>query len=94
LDRCVDGDTADLLIDLGFHVTAKIRVRLLGVDTPERGEAMYKEATDTLRGLIEEVADEDGHFPVETHKTGKYGRWLAAIPGVTDKMAELWPYNY
>lgn len=33
--RVVDGDTLDLLIDLGFGVLHKTRVRLHGVNTPE-----------------------------------------------------------
>ena len=37
LIKCVDGDTADFLVDLGFKVFKEIRTRFLGVDTPERG---------------------------------------------------------
>jgi micrococcal nuclease len=33
--RVVDGDTVDILIDLGFDLTKKERVRLAGIDTPE-----------------------------------------------------------
>ena len=33
--RVVDGDTIDILIDLGFDLTKKERVRLAGIDTPE-----------------------------------------------------------
>ena len=33
--RVVDGDTLDLDIDLGFHITLSERVRLMGIDTPE-----------------------------------------------------------
>lgn len=33
--RVVDGDTLDVVIDLGYHLTAKQRLRLLWVDTPE-----------------------------------------------------------
>ena len=33
--RVVDGDTLDLDIDLGFHITLRERVRLMGIDTPE-----------------------------------------------------------
>lgn len=35
LDRVVDGDTIDVILDLGFNVKMKERVRLSGVDTPE-----------------------------------------------------------
>ena len=33
--RVVDGDTVDLLIDLGFSTLIKERVRMAGIDTPE-----------------------------------------------------------
>ena len=33
--KVVDGDTIDILIDLGFDLTKKERVRLAGIDTPE-----------------------------------------------------------
>ena len=40
--RIVDGDTLD---------TTQGRLRLFGVDTPERGERCFREATDRLSGL-------------------------------------------
>ena len=33
--KVVDGDTVDIIIDLGFGLTKKERVRLVGIDTPE-----------------------------------------------------------
>ena len=93
LIRCVDGDTADLEIDLGFYLTARIRGRLLGVDTPERGQPDYKRATAMLENLIGTQADEEGYFTVQTGKTGKYGRWLVDIKGVNIVLAEKWPYG-
>ena len=35
VDRVVDGDTVDVIIDLGFDLTKKERVRLAGIDTLE-----------------------------------------------------------
>ena len=35
IEKIVDGDTIDALIDLGFDVMSRQRVRLLGIDTPE-----------------------------------------------------------
>ena len=93
LVRCVDGDTADLDIDLGFYLTARIRCRLLGVDTPERGKPDYKRATAMLENLIAIQSDEEGYFTVLTGKTGKYGRWLVNIDGVNSVLAEKWPYG-
>ena len=93
LIRCVDGDTADLEVDLGFKVFAKIRARLLGVDTPERGKPHYLKATLMLESLIESEADPDGYITIKTHKTGKYGRWLVDIDNVNSALAETWPYE-
>ena len=36
INRVVDGDTIDVTIDLGFDLTKKERVRIAGVDTPEK----------------------------------------------------------
>ncbi len=43
VQRVIDGDTFD---------TPSSRVRLFGVDTPERGKACFKEATNRLRSLV------------------------------------------
>lgn len=76
LDRVVDGDTVDLIIDLGFHVFTKQRIRLSHVDTPERGEDNYEEATAFVKNWFEDNNDE---CIITTNKTGKYGRWLAWV---------------
>ena len=93
LVRCIDGDTIDVEIDLGFYLTAKIRGRLTGIDTPERGQAEFKEATIILENLIRDQEDEEGYFELITGKTGKYGRWLATIHDVNSVLAKKWPYK-
>ena len=35
VDRVVDGDTIDVILDLGFDILYRSRVRLYGIDTPE-----------------------------------------------------------
>ena len=79
LVRCVDGDTMDVDVDLGFHLTARIRCRLLGVNTPERGRPDFARATLMLENLLQSQADEEGFFVMRTGKTGKFGRWLAEV---------------
>jgi len=65
--RVVDGDTLDVLIAGNKH-----RVRLFGVDTPERGERCYQEAMDrTLELSGDSVLLEAG-----PRKEDKYGRLL------------------
>ena len=65
VDRVIDGDTLDLVNGA--------RVRLYGIDTPERGEPCYAEATDRLRQLAgATVRLESG-----PRATDSYGRRLA-----------------
>ena len=44
VDRVVDGDTVDVIIDLGFDLTKKERVRLAGIDTPESRTRDFRES--------------------------------------------------
>jgi endonuclease YncB( thermonuclease family) len=74
--RVVDGDTLDLRVDLGFHMTAELRFRLLGTDTPERHEAGWHECTEATRAW---VAAHAGTLRAETHKADSFGRWLALV---------------
>jgi endonuclease YncB( thermonuclease family) len=76
-----DGDTMTVDIDLGFSVVLRnIKLRLLGIDTPElRGgteitKSYAREARDYVRErcLGKEIY-------VQSHKKGKYGRYLATI---------------
>ena len=52
--RVVDGDTFEADVDLGFYVTLRVKVRLHNVDTPERGEVGWREASAALREFITE----------------------------------------
>ena len=91
--RAVDGDTVDFDVDLGFYISTRIRTRLLGVDTPEKGHQDFAKATNILIDLLNEQKDEEGYVIIETQKTGKYGRWLVDIPGVNESLAKVWPYE-
>ena len=62
VDRVVDGDTVDFIVDLGFSVKIKIRGRLAGVDTPERGQPDFLTATSKCRDLLNQARDS---FPYE-----------------------------
>jgi micrococcal nuclease len=47
--RVVDGDTVDLILDLGFNILYKQRIRLLGIDTPE---SRTSDVTEKIYGTI------------------------------------------
>mgnify|MGYP003630811702 FL=1 len=94
VDRVVDGDTVDFIVDLGFSVQMKIRGRFAGVDTPERGQQDFRLATNKCRDLLNQARDSfpyEGKVIIKTNKTGKYGRWIVHIQGVTDELARIWP---
>ena len=69
----VDGDTCDILLDLGYSVKIKTRFRLASINTPERGQPGWQEATDFLRGFV------GVPVIVQSTKLDKYGRFLAEI---------------
>lgn len=74
----VDGDTID--VELG---DVRVRVRLLGIDTPERGQPGYKEAADSLRRLAQDRAVRlerpIGANGKPERDTDKYGRLLRQV---------------
>ena len=79
----VDGDTVDLMIDLGFNIHHKIRVRLYGVNTPE---SRTKDLKEKELGLKAKQFTKDwltSHKWVYVNtipdKNDKYGRILAKI---------------
>ena len=85
IDRVLDGDTIDVTIDLGFDLYKKERVRIAGVDTPEKRtrnleeKALGIDATNWLKKALEDVLAGDDELIVRTELvggTGKYGRLL------------------
>ena len=85
INRVVDGDTIDVTIDLGFDLYKKERVRVAGVDTPEKRtrdkeeKALGIDATNWLKEKLESTLRGDSELSVRTELVGgvgKYGRLL------------------
>jgi len=82
LMRVVDGDTADAMIDLGFNVWVKQRLRFKGVDTWEK---RTRNKAEKVKGIAaseftkEHLEKNDGIFTIQSYGVGKYGRVLAEI---------------
>ncbi len=81
----MDGDTIDVLIDLGFDLYKKERVRIAGVDTPEKRtrdleeKALGLDATYWMKDKLTETIKGDEELIIRTELkggTGKYGRLL------------------
>jgi micrococcal nuclease len=76
----VDGDTVDIEVDLGFRVYQEMRVRLAGIDTPEKNASdveVRAEAMKAKQRAMELVLGK--RLLVETFKVDKYGRYLAKV---------------
>ena len=83
--KVVDGDTIDVIIDLGFDLYKKERVRVAGVDTPEKRTRNLEEkelgidATNWLKDQLESAIDGEDDLVIRTEIDGgfgKYGRLL------------------
>ena len=95
VSRVVDGDTVDGVIDLGFGISLKERIRLIGIDTPEirlqksikdsEERAAEKEkglkAKARLKALLKEGSEQPEGLYIKTflNKKGKHGRILGDI---------------
>ena len=85
INKVLDGDTIDVTIDLGFDLYKKERVRIAGVDTPEKRtrdleeKALGIDATNWLKKKLEDTINGDGELSIRTELVGgvgKYGRLL------------------
>ena len=85
INRVVDGDTIDVTIDLGFDLSKKERVRVAGVDTPEKRtrdleeKKLGKDATNWLKEKLEGAISGADDLIIRTELVGgvgKYGRLL------------------
>ena len=85
INRVVDGDTIDVTIDLGFDLFKKERVRVAGVDTPEKRtrdleeKELGIEATNWLKEKLDGAITGDDDLVIRTELVGgmgKYGRLL------------------
>ena len=83
LVRVVDGDTCDAMIDLGFEVWVKKRIRFAGVDT---WESRTRDLEEKKKGLEAKAytkemleSSDKGNFTLKSYGTGKYGRVLGEI---------------
>ena len=83
--KVLDGDTIDVIIDLGFDLYKKERVRIAGVDTPEKRtrdleeKALGQDATDWMKKHLDGAISGEDDLVIRTELKGgmgKYGRLL------------------
>ena len=84
VERVVDGDTVDVVLDLGFDILYKCRVRLYGIDTPE---SRTRNKDEKVRGkmagsFLKDAVDKGTQVVIQTKlkdSRGKYGRVLGNV---------------
>lgn len=78
--RVIDGDTFDAMVDLGMSTFTKVRIRILGIDAPEK-TGLTKDAGIAsmffLNSFIE--TKELKRITIKTVKKDSFGRWLAQV---------------
>jgi endonuclease YncB( thermonuclease family) len=75
VERVVDGDTLLLLIDLGFQVLKRQRVRLAAIDTPPRDTPEGQRALELVQQELAGVT----FVVIRTEKVDLYGRYVAHL---------------
>ena len=75
--RVLDGDTVEILIDLGFNITIKQIVRIKGINSPE---IHTKDKAEKIKGQASKAYAEQWfaqkELTIRTFKDEKYGRML------------------
>ena len=84
VERVVDGDTVDVVLNLGFDIMYKSRVRLYGIDTPEsRTRNLDEKARGKMAGaFLKNKIDTGEKIVIQTKlkdSRGKFGRVLGNI---------------
>ena len=89
--RVIDGDTLDLFVDLGFKVGFNTRIRMIGIDTPEKWHPYGKVVKAYLQEILEGKV-----ILLDVTKKDKYGRYLGVVylnkndeQSVNDKLIEI-----
>ena len=82
VERVVDGDTIDVIIDLGFKTWKKVRVRMEGINTPESRTRDLEEKKRGLAAkdrLIEILELNNNECVLQVSGVGKFGRAIASV---------------
>lgn len=84
--KIIDGDTVDVLINLGFDITIKQRIRLLHINAAETRTKDLKEKEEGLfaKKWLEKELSREGEWIINTTKDDKYGRILGELYLVGD----------
>ena len=77
--RVIDGDSAQVVVDLGFHIDMTLRVRFAGLNTPELNSTILEERQNAQLAKAETVAwfeANKGQIILYSKSVDKYGRYV------------------
>ena len=92
INRVVDGDTIDVTIDLGFDLAKKERVRIAGVDTPEKRtrdkeeKALGIDATNWMKEKLNAAIKGDDELLLELNLLVAWVSTVVFLVGYTSRM--------
>jgi len=75
VNRWKDGDTLEVLIDLGFYVHKVETIRLLRINAPEKKDTIAQVSIQK----VNELAPVNSKVSLHVKGKDKYGRWLAEV---------------
>lgn len=82
ITKVVDGDTVDAIIDVGFNILIKKRIRLYAINAPETRTKDKKEKQrgfESKKALVSVLDIHKGNITIQSHGIGKYGRIIGEL---------------
>ena len=75
INKIVDGDTINVILDLGFNIRHKEIIRLAHINAPEKNTQAGEKATKKLQNILKNV----DFIIIKTNKTDIYGRYVGDV---------------
>lgn len=79
--KVIDGDTIEGIVDLGYYVTTKQRIRLSRIDTPELNDPNPDVRVKAImaKSYAETWLSREPEYFIRSEKSDSFGRWLGEI---------------
>jgi micrococcal nuclease len=94
ITKVIDGDTVEGTVDYGFHQKGeRVKVRLLDINTPERGQKGYEDATLYLKSLISKDLENTVHLHIPNYSAKTFDRYLGVLYVVDSETQQVTNIN-
>ncbi len=92
IDKVIDGDTVDAIIDLGFNILIKKRIRLYAINAPEtrtRNKKEKQKGIESKKALTSILDTHKEKITMQSHGIGKYGRVIGELFVESDSVSDF-----